>query len=120
MSVILKPHKILKTGQTENRFYLADCVDVFKQLEPHSVDVIVTSPPYNLGKEYEKKTPNEFYIEQQSAAIAEAFRSTVQGATSCPAEIPACTIHCFVSFKVAIAPVSVNGSIVYSSEWVML
>jgi adenine-specific DNA-methyltransferase len=36
--------------------------------------LIVTSPPYNLGKSYEKKTSNELYIEQQSAAIAEAFR----------------------------------------------
>ena len=54
MSVILKPHKILKTGQTENRFYLADCLDVFKQLEPHSVDVIVTSPPYNIGVQYSR------------------------------------------------------------------
>jgi len=54
VSVILKPHKILKTGQTENRFYLADCLDVFKQLEPHSVDVIVTSPPYNIGIQYSR------------------------------------------------------------------
>ena len=54
MSVILKPHKILRTGQTENRFYLADCLDVFRQLEPHSVDVIVTSPPYNIGVQYSR------------------------------------------------------------------
>jgi site-specific DNA-methyltransferase (adenine-specific) len=54
VSVILKPHKILKTGRTENRFYLADCLDVFKQLEPHSVDVIVTSPPYNIGIQYSR------------------------------------------------------------------
>ena len=52
MSVILKPHRILKVGQAESRFYLADCLDVFKQLEPHSVDVIVTSPPYNIGIRY--------------------------------------------------------------------
>ena len=54
MSVILKPHKILKTGRNESRFYLGDCVDVFKQLEPHSVDVIVTSPPYNIGIQYSR------------------------------------------------------------------
>ena len=52
MSVILKPHKILKVGPGESRFYLSDCLEVFKQLEPHSVDVIVTSPPYNIGIQY--------------------------------------------------------------------
>ena len=36
--------------------------------------LIVTSPPYNIGKEYEKKTTNELYIEQQASAIAEAVR----------------------------------------------
>jgi hypothetical protein len=27
------------------RFYLADCQDVFRALDPHSVSAIVTSPP---------------------------------------------------------------------------
>jgi site-specific DNA-methyltransferase (adenine-specific) len=54
VSVILKPHRILKIGQGESRFYLADCLDVFKQLEAHSVDVIVTSPPYNIGIQYSR------------------------------------------------------------------
>ena len=54
MSVILKPHAIEKTGSTRNTFYLADCLDVFKQLDPDSVDVIVTSPPYNLGIAYNR------------------------------------------------------------------
>ena len=77
MSVILKPHKILKTGQTENRFYLADCLDVFKQLEPHSVDVIVTSPPYNIGIQYSRYqdalSPAE-YLEWTDTWVAAATR----------------------------------------------
>lgn len=36
--------------------------------------LIVTSPPYNIGKEYEKKKTSELYIEQQASAIAEAVR----------------------------------------------
>lgn len=36
--------------------------------------LIVTSPPYNIGKDYEKRTSNEIYIEQQSLAIAESVR----------------------------------------------
>ncbi len=54
-----------------------ECTDNLKYMRTlanESMHLIVTSPPYNLGKEYEKKTSNEVYIEQQSAAIAEAFR----------------------------------------------
>lgn len=36
--------------------------------------LIATSPPYNVGKEYEKKRSQECYIEEQVAAIAEAVR----------------------------------------------
>ncbi|WP_225132177.1 MULTISPECIES: site-specific DNA-methyltransferase [unclassified Bradyrhizobium] len=36
--------------------------------------LIITSPPYNIGKAYEKRTTNELYIEQQAATIAEAVR----------------------------------------------
>lgn len=36
--------------------------------------LIVTSPPYNIGKEYEKRTSLDVYIEEQAATIAEAVR----------------------------------------------
>ena len=53
MTVILKPHATVPIGNERTaRFHLADCLDVFEHLEPHSVDVIVTSPPYNLGIQY--------------------------------------------------------------------
>jgi adenine-specific DNA-methyltransferase len=45
-----------------------------RSLPNESMHLIVTSPPYNIGKEYEKKTTNELYIEQQAATIAEAVR----------------------------------------------
>ena len=51
-----------------------DNLDFMRSLKNESIHLIVTSPPYNLGKAYEKKTTNEVYIEQQSAAIAEACR----------------------------------------------
>jgi site-specific DNA-methyltransferase (adenine-specific) len=54
MSVLLKPHANLTLTRSTARFYLADCVDVFRQLPPRSVDVIVTSPPYNLGVQYNR------------------------------------------------------------------
>ncbi|WP_253556625.1 DNA-methyltransferase [Robbsia andropogonis] len=38
------------------------------------MNLIVTSPPYNIGKKYEKRTSLDVYIESQAATIAEAVR----------------------------------------------
>jgi len=45
-----------------------------RSLKKESMNLIVTSPPYNIGKEYERKTSLDVYVEQQAAAIAEAVR----------------------------------------------
>jgi site-specific DNA-methyltransferase (adenine-specific) len=52
MSVLLKPYATVPGRQGVSRFFLSDCLDVFRHLPGQSVDVIVTSPPYNLGVEY--------------------------------------------------------------------
>ena len=50
MPVLLKPYAIVPgRRETNSRFYLADCLEMFRELPRRSVDVIVTSPPYNLG-----------------------------------------------------------------------
>jgi site-specific DNA-methyltransferase (adenine-specific) len=35
-----------------NNLYCIDCLKGFSQLTPGSIDIIVTSPPYNIGKQY--------------------------------------------------------------------
>jgi len=53
------------------------CMDNLKfmhGLEPESVKLIVTSPPYNIGKSYETRRTIEKYKETQAATIAEAVR----------------------------------------------
>ena len=45
-----------------------------RRLPDKSMKLIVTSPPYNIGKEYEEKRSQEVYIEEQTACIAEAVR----------------------------------------------
>jgi site-specific DNA-methyltransferase (adenine-specific) len=52
MSKLLTPYAQLNHGPATAQFYLADCLDLFEQLPPRSIDVIVTSPPYNLGIGY--------------------------------------------------------------------
>lgn len=52
-----------------------DNLKYMRKLSNGSMNLIVTSPPYNLGKEYEaKKTSQEIYKEEQAACIAEAVR----------------------------------------------
>lgn len=51
-----------------------DNLKFMRRLEDESMKLIVTSPPYNIGKEYEKKRSQEIYIEEQAACIAEAVR----------------------------------------------
>jgi len=55
MTLFGKPYKIVRGKRnSQSAFYLGDCLEVLRVLPPHSVDVIVTSPPYNLGIRYNK------------------------------------------------------------------
>ena len=33
-----------------------DCLDLLREIPDESMTLVVTSPPYNLGKEYERRT----------------------------------------------------------------
>jgi len=50
------------------------CVDLLNSIPDSSIKLIVTSPPYNLGKEYEKKISVAEYIAQQKEVITECYR----------------------------------------------
>ncbi|MEQ1811067.1 MAG: site-specific DNA-methyltransferase [Terricaulis sp.] len=51
-----------------------DNLKFMRKLGDESMHLIVTSPPYNIGKEYEEKRSLDIYIEEQMACIAEAVR----------------------------------------------
>src|SRR5258707_495095 len=77
MSILLKPYANVATGRNVARFYLADCVEVLRQLPAESVDVIVTSPPYNLGIQYSRykdTLPQADYLAWTDAWIGAAAR----------------------------------------------
>ena len=44
--------------------YPGDCLELLKTLPDESMQLIVTSPPYNIGKEYEKKLKLQTYLAQ--------------------------------------------------------
>ena len=77
MSVLLKPYVNLVHGHATSRFYLADCLEVFDQLPRHGVDVIVTSPPYNVGigySQYQDTLSQADYLEWTNRWVAAAAR----------------------------------------------
>jgi len=55
--------------------YPGDCLDLLKSIPDESLQLVVTSPPYNIGKEYEKKLQLDIYLQQQAQIIAECVRA---------------------------------------------
>lgn len=60
----------------ENLIHLhhGDCRTLLASLKDESIDLVVTSPPYNIGKEYEKRLNIDDYIKQLDEIIAECIR----------------------------------------------
>jgi DNA modification methylase len=52
-----------------------DSMKVLKGIEDGKFDLIITSPPYNVGKSYETKTSIEKYLETQEEIINELVRT---------------------------------------------
>ncbi len=63
--------------------YQEDVLDALKRIRSESVQLVVTSPPYNIGKEYEKKTSYSEYFLWQEKVIAECFRILKPGGSIC-------------------------------------
>lgn len=51
-----------------------DCRKLLASLPDESVDLVVSSPPYNLGKEYEAKRALQHYLEDQTEVLRECVR----------------------------------------------
>lgn len=61
----IKPYAELVRGGVTLRFFLGNCLDVLPLIERASIDVVVTSPPYNLGiryRSYEDTLPRDEYL----------------------------------------------------------
>ena len=60
-----------------------DCLKVLKKYEDGKFDLIITSPPYNIGKSYEIKTTIEEYLETQEEIIQELIRTLSEEGSIC-------------------------------------
>ncbi|GAP19900.1 DNA-methyltransferase [Leptolinea tardivitalis] len=54
--------------------YPGNCLDLLTQIPDDTFQLVVTSPPYNLGKEYETKLHIDDYLHQQAEVIKECVR----------------------------------------------
>ncbi len=70
--------------EIKNKIFCMDCLDGFKMIENNSIDLIITSPPYNLGnnhhtgrkkhKPYEDNMDELEYQKWQTKVLNECFR----------------------------------------------
>jgi len=60
-----------------------DCEELLQSMPDESVQLIVSSPPYNIGKSYEKKSPLSTYIEWQKRVLRECERVLAPGGSVC-------------------------------------
>ena len=61
-----------------NKIYQGDCLDLFKELNDNSVDLYVTSPPYNVGINYDvhkDDEPMEDYFMWCKKWLSEVYRT---------------------------------------------
>lgn len=74
--LIREPVTVEEQFNPEAKFVLfqGDVNDLLKTIPDETIKLIVTSPPYNMGKEYETRVKVTKYLEQQAATIQELYR----------------------------------------------
>ncbi len=65
-----------------NKIHVMDCLEGMKHIEERSIDVIVTSPPYNIGKKYngyDDQRPRNEYLDWMEKVAKESKRILKDG-----------------------------------------
>jgi adenine-specific DNA-methyltransferase len=77
--------KIASDFHTTERIvvYQGNCLELLKKIPDGSLQLIITSPPYNIGKEYERKLKLDLYVEQQATVIKECARALSDQGSIC-------------------------------------
>ncbi len=63
--------------------YLGDVREFVATLPDNTVSLIITSPPYNLGKDYEDRVSIKKYLETQAEVIAQLYRVLREDGSIC-------------------------------------
>jgi adenine-specific DNA-methyltransferase len=60
-----------------------ECAQMLESVPSESVKLVVTSPPYNIGKAYEKSVSLERYLEELQPAVAQILRTLAPDGSLC-------------------------------------
>lgn len=78
-----KPIEMNFSPEAEIVIFPGDAFDFIDQVPDNSVALVVTSPPYNLGKAYENRISIEQYLKKQSELIAHIYRVLREDGSIC-------------------------------------
>jgi len=68
---------------TKATLYQGDCLKLISDMPDASVDLVVTSPPYCLGMEYERAKTVQDFLEAHKKILPEIIRVTKPGGSIC-------------------------------------
>lgn len=79
------PIKVPKNFEEKSfiTLYLGDVFTLLPAIPKGVVKLVVTSPPYNIGKSYEDKTSLDIYLDIHTQLIQELFRITAEDGNIC-------------------------------------
>jgi len=63
--------------------FSGNCLDILSKIPDNSLQLVVTSPPYNLGKEYETRLHIDDYLAEQEKVIKESVRCLSKKGSIC-------------------------------------
>jgi len=82
-SVIVHTTAPLYSPDARATLFHGDRLELLRQIPAGAARLVVTSPPYNIGKKYEKRLEFEHYLEQQEATIKETHRVLAADGSLC-------------------------------------
>jgi len=65
------------------KIYTGDRIEFLNKVKNKSVQLIITSPPYNIGKSYERKEPLEKYLDEQKKTLIECVKKLKDEGSLC-------------------------------------
>ena len=65
------------------KIYTGDRIEFLNEVKNNSVQLIITSPPYNIGKSYERKEPLEKYLDEQKKTLIECVKKLKDEGSLC-------------------------------------
>ena len=70
-------------NEAEIVLFNGDVQELLNEIPDQTIQLVITSPPYNLGKDYEHRIDIEKYLEQQTEIIAQLYRVLKDGGSLC-------------------------------------